>query len=310
MLPQFYLDRFTHDGLVWLYDRSKGEFRRQQPVNTTVRRHYYTAEEKGGAKNPTFESWLSRIEGDAKPLLDKLDAGLMLDSKERPIVAFFLATLFYRLPRREREMSEAVTGFGKMILRRNLLHPEARKNYRDPDKLLRTIERDDVLVRPNRNMMLVTMHERVPILAQEFAVADWTVAHARRGSSFATCDGVFGIMPTELSRQTNRPYGVASPEVVTAVAVTPSTCILLQGIACRMRHVTVSTDFVRQINIAILRETETYAIVRDEAHLRSLVRAARVSEPAQNSRIVVDDLPHPSGDPMRSFTIVRREERQ
>lgn len=306
-MPEFYLNRFTTDGLLWVYDRGLGEYRRQQPLNTTVRTHYYTAQAATGEKNAVFEQWLSRVEGDAKPLMDKLEAGGELDTRERPILAYFLATLFYRLPRREREMGELATSFGKMLLRRNLLHPATRRNYADPDKLLRTIERDDVTLTPNRNVMLVTMRARATPLAQDLVVADWNVAHAPRGCSFVTGDGVFGLMPTDLSRQTHRPYGIASPEVATAVALSPNTCLLLHGLPCGMTHFIASREEVRQINLAILRETERYALARDEAQLRSLVRAANISRPEQNSRMVVDELPHPSLDPMRSFTIVHRK---
>src|SRR2546423_12733762 len=54
-LPRFYLDGFTRDGLVAVFDREKNEIRLQQPVNTAVIGHFYTMEDEEGRRRFELE---------------------------------------------------------------------------------------------------------------------------------------------------------------------------------------------------------------------------------------------------------------
>lgn len=58
-LPRFYLDGFSRDGLVAVYDREKDEVRRQQPKDTTVIGHFYTMVDEQGRKRYEIEALLS-----------------------------------------------------------------------------------------------------------------------------------------------------------------------------------------------------------------------------------------------------------
>lgn len=40
-LPEFYLNGFTREGLLCVFDRETGEYRRQAPKNTAVIGHFY-----------------------------------------------------------------------------------------------------------------------------------------------------------------------------------------------------------------------------------------------------------------------------
>ena len=62
-LPRFYLEGFTKDGKVAVFDRDKNEVRTQQPVNTGVIGHFYTMEDAGGHQRFELEQMLSEFEG-------------------------------------------------------------------------------------------------------------------------------------------------------------------------------------------------------------------------------------------------------
>jgi hypothetical protein len=72
-----------------------------------------------------------------------------------------------------------------------------------------------------------------------------------------------------------------------------------------LEYAEIDRDSVREINLAIVAETETYAIARDESHLRSLARAGGLYNPKPNTKTVLDNHPDPS-DPNKSTVIVRR----
>jgi len=40
-LPQFYLDKFSRSGSLYIFDRELNEYREQTPTNTAVKSHYY-----------------------------------------------------------------------------------------------------------------------------------------------------------------------------------------------------------------------------------------------------------------------------
>ncbi|PYJ97417.1 MAG: hypothetical protein DME23_15650 [Verrucomicrobia bacterium] len=49
--PEFYLNGFTRDGLLWLYDRERKQYRRQAPHNTAITGHCYAFENEKGEKD-------------------------------------------------------------------------------------------------------------------------------------------------------------------------------------------------------------------------------------------------------------------
>jgi hypothetical protein len=55
-LPEFYLNGFARDGLLWLYDRGRKQYRRQTPHNTAIIGHYYTFENEKGEKDYSVEN--------------------------------------------------------------------------------------------------------------------------------------------------------------------------------------------------------------------------------------------------------------
>lgn len=69
-LPRFYLENFSVNGLVAVYDREQDVVRLQQPVNTGVIGHFYTMEDAEGRKRFELEQFLSEYEGKAKPVIE------------------------------------------------------------------------------------------------------------------------------------------------------------------------------------------------------------------------------------------------
>src|ERR1700677_4277820 len=107
-LPKSYLDGFARDGFVWLYDRRKNEYRRQQPLNTAVIGNYYVFENKEGEKDYSLESYFSKIEGSAKSTIKKLEAKEEISPEERLYLAHFIALLMVRSPKFDREVNEKI----------------------------------------------------------------------------------------------------------------------------------------------------------------------------------------------------------
>ncbi|MFD2836537.1 DUF4238 domain-containing protein [Azotobacter vinelandii] len=74
-VPKFYLEGFTSDGLLAVFDRVSGEIRKQQPQNTAVVGHLYTFEDHQDRKRFDLEVLFSYIEEEAAPILKSLVQG-------------------------------------------------------------------------------------------------------------------------------------------------------------------------------------------------------------------------------------------
>ena len=64
--PRFYLNGFSRDDLLWIYDCELNEIRQQIPINTAVERDYYSIEDEDGNRNNAVEEYLSTVEDKAK----------------------------------------------------------------------------------------------------------------------------------------------------------------------------------------------------------------------------------------------------
>ena len=53
--------------------QEKNEYRQQTPVNTAVKRRYYTITDSKGVHHNDIENVLSKIEGESKNILEKVE---------------------------------------------------------------------------------------------------------------------------------------------------------------------------------------------------------------------------------------------
>jgi len=98
-LPQFYLEGFTRDGFVAVFDREKNSVRRQQPANTGVIGQFYTMVDSEGRKRYEIEELLCEYEGKAKQVIAKLIDGVAeLDADDRSDLAIFVSLAANRTP--------------------------------------------------------------------------------------------------------------------------------------------------------------------------------------------------------------------
>jgi len=72
-LPQFYLKNFCKNGFLWVYDRNNNEYRQQTPINTAVKKKYYTTTGPDGRSHNEIETVLANIEGETKHIIEKIN---------------------------------------------------------------------------------------------------------------------------------------------------------------------------------------------------------------------------------------------
>lgn len=128
-LPRFYLEYFLLEGgatTFWVYDKEGGEPRQQTPVNTCVEGHLYSLRNATGGKDDYLErEILSRLDGRAKPILDRWqDTGGEALHDDVPVIADFAAMLHTRVPRHMSSTEEIAKAVFRSRRRYLLNHPD------------------------------------------------------------------------------------------------------------------------------------------------------------------------------------------
>jgi hypothetical protein len=310
-LPEFYLHRFADPkGYLWLFDRSQNKFRRERPKNTAVIGHYYSLTDDSGVRNPVVEEYYSLIEDRAKEAFEELESGAKFTESSRYSLSHFLGHLYCRVPAFARALNEIISGFAKAIVRKNLDDPETATGFDlPPEEIREAIEGDDLLVEANDALRISDSLKKGEEFRERFFESSWVVAKASGGTSFVTCDNPFGfIYPPGIHNSYKAwSWGAGTPQVTIVFPLSVRTCLLIHGMdGLSLERVEFNRDLVRKANLAIISETETYALARDEAHLRSLVRAEDLYSMMPSTRMIVESYPDPTGDPTKSTLVVRR----
>lgn len=98
-VPRFYLEGFTSEQTLSVFDRVKGEIRhRQKPENLATVGHLYTFEDNQDRKRFDFEVLFGLVEAAATPILKSLVQGESLSPKDRESFALFLGLAAVRTP--------------------------------------------------------------------------------------------------------------------------------------------------------------------------------------------------------------------
>lgn len=292
-LPQFYLKGFTgDDGLLWVYDRERDEFRKQQPKDSAVQKDYYTYTDKDGVKHFDIEQMLSMVEGEASGPLAKLDAGDPISEDERSWVAQFIAFLMLRTPETEKRVNEMVDGFMKLYNRVAFPDVESVRVAfekfsadtgtplkKTPEEMFEFFKSEAFTVEATQSYRLKLFLESSMGIAPAIFGMHWLVLHAPNGKHFITTDAPFQVrMPTQINHPKWMGVGVLSPGAEKLLPLTKSTALVIAHPGQTLSHHKANGDAMRRFNLTLTRSAEEFVYARDETHVRNLVRTAKLPQ--------------------------------
>lgn len=289
-LPRFYLENFSADGLVAVYDRDVDQVRLQQPLNTAVIGHFYTLKDAEGRKRFELEQVLAEYEDKSKPVIDKLGAGESISADERTDLAIFVAFAAMRTP----DMVESLKLFNTNSITRVMkdsfsdvgvvserLRSDPEWSARSEDEVRREASLM-VEMAQNNKLVVSTEHRWAVGLAIEmaFQVApilagrDWVIMHRRNErKSFVTTDAP--VMLTTTSRRATQIWGTGfgSADALIFFPLQESCALVMLGATGSLRHVGSDADQIRSFNLEMASRCQRFIVGRDEALLRSLAQA-------------------------------------
>src|ERR1035437_3536447 len=208
-LPQFYLDGFTRDSLLWVYDRKTKTLRKQTPINTAVESGFYTYVDVQGNESNEIEKLFATLEGYVKPIIDLLATRREISAEQRAVLTTFIATLFFRTPGFRRIHDGMHEAMMKRVMQMSLPNVDVaaatlermKADGRDVDSVTseRAVEAaqnpDDYGIEFPPNASLQSMMTLLPQIAPMLGDLKWTVLHAPQNKSFVTSDEPFVLLP-------------------------------------------------------------------------------------------------------------------
>jgi hypothetical protein len=279
-LPQFYLEYFILPGekCIWVYDKSGGEPRCQQPINTGVEGHLYSIINEQGEKDDSIETqFLAPLDGRVKPVLDRWGLpGAQLTSEDVPLVAEFMASLCTRVPRQ----IEMIREFGKVLaIKRShdlagepdrLMAYLQRYQEENPGDKLPDVEEFRKLLEDPEEHFKISTNKRIAMAVsilsthmefEEFLTMNWLLVRVPGSVEFVTADApVVSFVPDGQGRAMFG-GGLRLPGVEVSFPLNPSTCIFLH------RHgpefgLLPNEHFLREMNKRMVYNAERFVVSR------------------------------------------------
>lgn len=300
-LPQFYLENFCRDGLLWVYDRERNEYRQQTPLNTALQNQYYTALTPDGKQTVEIEKFLSVIEGLAKPIITKVDNKNPISLQEKETLAIFISFLKTRVPDYGKAVNEMFEKTMKKInLRMFSSEKQAAaiiKKYEEdtrqkidlsPKSLIDFVQGERYDLEISKEWRLEMMMSLGSELIRFFLNMDWLFLEAPNRSSFITSDNPFVLVPPK----DYNPRGFYGVGMITkgakkVIPLSSKTCLIMGDYGQKIVSGSISSENARQINLNIAAHCDRFIIGMDRALLERLVKITKIDKWKVESRVRV-----------------------
>jgi uncharacterized protein DUF4238 len=271
-LPQSYQQGFCVDDRLWVFDRTTGKFRRDQPKNVAAITHDYTIYKDDGTKDTKVEKLFSQLDGVALPIIGKLRGREQLSADERETFAWYLAFFAARVPRFKRWISEHETARRKLFDREHLKSRDQIQVMIDNSGLpadvraeadaglifeMLTSEEYSVSVGHNYGVRLL-VEAGIDFMPRVHDLC-WVICHACAGSQFITSDNPVVEDP--------------SGQMITFPVAADTALMMMAPPSDKLFNFDkdMPADIVHLTNIETAKASERLVLGPDESYLRGVV---------------------------------------
>ena len=192
---------------VWIYDRTRNQYRERGVKNVAVERHFYSADTPEGGRDAEPERQLGMLEGKAARIIRSLRPGCGLTLVRRAWLARFVAVMRFRtptfrsgaesfagqkMPEIKQELFPTVDSLrdflrSKGVAVDELPNEEFEQTYRD----LQSTTHDPPLTKNFLLTRMFALGEKAGAILSRFS---WTLAWADERTSFVTSDDPFLLL--------------------------------------------------------------------------------------------------------------------
>ena len=287
-LPQFYLNGFCRDGLLFIYDISTKSIRKQTPMNTAVIGNYYT-DIIDGQEDKGIEIVLQENESNAKHVIDKLRTGEEITPEDRVHLALFLGFMACRTPDFENALNEITQKTSELLLKRSYQLNQAHwsEHFNNQEEAFKAIE--SMLYRPAKVHLSFLRLDKGIKCGEQFNLMNWCIFHCEEPNSFVTSDNPFGFI-FENEEQAKRSFGLFTQDILKVVPMAHDCCLLMMGQECNIMHFKIQAEQVDQINKSIAEEAFQYIISRDEYNIPKISDNILHKRPTEKTKFEIHEV--------------------
>jgi hypothetical protein len=301
-LPQFYLNEFTQNDVLAVYDRKTNEYRNQTPINTAVEKDFYSIIDDAGKKDTSIESMLSEVETNASLVIEKLNNHKDVTFQERIDLSQFIALLIGRTPEFDATFKSLQDNLTRRISKMMFHSVEQTKdilekhNSSDTEiseasakELYDFVQSDQYDIEFSRINTLDVMLHLGESLAKYFCKMNWVVFHTPRDASFITTDSPLVIVPSPNfpERPFYRGVGIATPGAQKFISLTNSCTLVMLDSGKYTLHQVVSRKYVREINLILISRCYRFVIGRDKGLLKYLIEKSGLDQSEWKPRMAM-----------------------
>jgi hypothetical protein len=302
-LPQFYLRNFADkDGLLWIFDRDRSEYRQQSIKNTAVQVDYYTLQGQNGRKHIEIEEFLACLESDTKPVIEKIDRKRRISMEEKKVLAAFVSFLKVRVPDFEKTVNELSEKMIKEISKIMFSSKETAdtliKKYEKEvgidssltaEKLIELTKKNNYRVKFNRTHSIQTMVNSGLALESFFLSLKWLFLRAPTNTTYITSDNPFVLLPPR-DYQMKSIYGVGilTPGAKKIIPLTANTCLIMEDKGTITKGSIANKTMWRAINLCSAINSDRFLIARDRPLLEKIVKITKVNNWRKKERVQID----------------------
>lgn len=285
-LPKFYIEGFTKNGVVAVFDRESNEVRVQSPQNTGVIGHFYTMEDADGRKRFELEQLLSEYEGKASPIIKRIAEKAEINADEREYLAIFVALAAFRTP----DIVDSIKAFNSSYVadmtKRMFVDVEKAKEWMrggpnapateegldtEARELVEFVQSGRYKVTTNHKWAIGTAMNTALKIAPIFAGRDWVVNHRDdEKRSFVTTDAPVVLTTVVPRKNSFWGIGFGNTDALVLFPLTESCMLAMYGNGGTLQHQVAGIEQIRRANLAIADHCQRFVIGREEALVRSL----------------------------------------
>lgn len=299
-LPRFYLNNFTRDGILWVFDRERNEYRRQTPINTAVRSHYYSVEDNDGIMQTDIEAILSHIEGDAKQLIEKLIVRDAITRKQKEKLSYFVALMTYRVPKFENNVNAIKKYLAQRLIdmifynkkrtqdiMNQLEQDKGEKSNVSAKELCEFYKSGEYDIDIHRNESIGLMLKYSNYLARYLRQMNWLILHAPSNTSFITTDNPVTLIPPQDYDTGLYSISIIAKGVKILLPLSYTTCLAIYDLGKHIKHLNVESDGVKNVNLNVADHSDRIIIGQDKELVRELVKTTRIMERKNNNNLSI-----------------------
>jgi len=229
-IPQSYLNRFTTNGELVVFDFIDERKFAASPQNVAHIKDFYSIDIKESADENIVESRFSKVENSAKNIIDEYIKTMRLPNKKNWIhLAEFIASMYVRGPRFRFEYIELAEGFLNMRAHHVLANPTSYEyqqlaKYGKPEELLKDVSK--IQITPHQNQYVLAMLKSIPKLTEVISRMTPTLLHSCGSSRFITSDNPVILFDPKPDRYHGS--GWVKDSIESYFPLSPSTCLLFR----------------------------------------------------------------------------------